>query len=87
MVPVSVSEDQCLVPETVLGSSAASFLWSSSLTKDNKILFRYTSTGSETTTNSQQNNSSISAAPSTTVPISTIQMTMTLVVALATVVL
>jgi len=62
VVPVSVSEDQCLVPETVLGSSAASFLWSSSLTKDNKILFRYTSTGSETTTNSQQN--SVSAASS-----------------------
>eukprot|EP00930_Biecheleria_cincta_P018704 TRINITY_DN14475_c0_g1_i1.p1 TRINITY_DN14475_c0_g1~~TRINITY_DN14475_c0_g1_i1.p1 ORF type:complete len:347 (+),score=29.76 TRINITY_DN14475_c0_g1_i1:51-1043(+) len=39
---VTVTESECLNPETELGSSSASFIWGSSLTKDNKMLFRHT---------------------------------------------
>mmetsp|Transcript_10829 Transcript_10829/g.19248 ORF Transcript_10829/g.19248 Transcript_10829/m.19248 type:complete len:303 (-) Transcript_10829:164-1072(-) len=61
---VTVTEDQCLDPEVVLGSSSAIFLWGSSLTKDNKMLFRYASSASPSPPPSPSSSPSPSASPS-----------------------
>ena len=39
-VAVSVAQDECLDPESVLSTDSASFIWASSLTHANKVALR-----------------------------------------------
>eukprot|EP01060_Flectonema_neradi_P032168 TRINITY_DN5069_c0_g1_i1.p1 TRINITY_DN5069_c0_g1~~TRINITY_DN5069_c0_g1_i1.p1 ORF type:complete len:264 (+),score=56.13 TRINITY_DN5069_c0_g1_i1:106-897(+) len=39
---ITVTESECLHPETAFSTSSASFIWGSDLILDNRILFRYT---------------------------------------------
>eukprot|EP00386_Alphamonas_edax_P015383 GDKI01047018.1.p2 GENE.GDKI01047018.1~~GDKI01047018.1.p2 ORF type:complete len:283 (-),score=90.42 GDKI01047018.1:331-1179(-) len=39
---ITVTQDECIAPKTVLDGDCTSFIWSSDLDRDNKVLFRYT---------------------------------------------
>lgn len=49
---VSVLESECIDPENHPWSSDASFIWGSDMDRDNKMLFRYTASGSGSSTTS-----------------------------------